>query len=121
MSTNGTAASPAPGVRKVVAGLPPWCSSLRYTNGAIVLTGRVPVPPMDVIEQLAWQRDQYDEHATLSQIVIGSPPAISPTFELGLTLSEEQAGALRDALDQLLAAAEKARAVVDVVDVVDVD
>lgn len=109
-------AEPSNGERKVVAGLPPWCASVKYTSGAIVVTARVPVPAMPQLEQLAYQRDSWEQHVAMG--VIGVAP---PTFDLELALSEEQAASLRDALDELLVRASSARDVVDVASVIDVD
>lgn len=123
MSANGTTtATPAESRREVVPGLPPWCASVRYTNGTIVLTARVPVPAMPHLEQLAWQREQADRDAYLRATSIPAmPPPPPATFELALALSEDQAESLEGALSQLLEAARKARSVVDVAPVIDVD
>ncbi len=115
MAAEAPEAKPAPATeRRIVAEFPPWLASVRYVNGALVLTVRVPVPSMEALQQLAWQREQADQSEMLAAVLINGTPPAPATFDLELHATDEGAEAIADGLRTMLDAKRASRGVLDV-------
>lgn len=115
-----TTAAPVEPAREVIAELPPWLAALAYTDDAqppCSMRVTLPVPPIANLEQLAYQREQYDAQAMVAGMLVGHRAPAPPTLQATFVMDEQQVRAFHGALGKLLEACERRRGIVDATEV----